>query len=407
MVLPLKKKSIKDIDVSGKRVLVRVDFNVPLDKRLNITDDTRLKASLPTIKYLLKRNSKVILISHLGRPKGKIKDNLRMNPVARRLEELLKRKVLKADDCIGEEVKTTIKGLKKGELLLLENVRFYKEEEENNPSFARSLSSLADIYVNDAFGTAHRAHASTVGVTKFLPALAGLLVQKELEIMGKALTRPKRPFLAILGGAKVSDKLGVIKNLESKADSLLIGGGMAYTFLKAKGFEVGKSLLEVGKLNLARELMEEAKDKRIIFELPDDTVIANRFAEDAQTKIVETSAIPPGWMGLDIGPKTRERFKQVISQAKTIFWNGPLGVFEMEPFAQGTKDIAQALAESKATTIIGGGDLAAAVEQMGLTSQMTHISTGGGASLEFMEGKDLPGIAALSNGVNSSRQALK
>jgi len=397
-VLPLKKKSIKDVDVSGKRVLVRVDFNVPLDKSLNITDDTRLKASLPTIKYLLKRNSKVILISHLGRPKGKVKNNLRMNPVAQRLEELLKRKVLKVDDCIGEEVKTAIKGLKEGELLLLENVRFYKEEEENNSSFARSLSSLADIYVNDAFGTAHRAHASTVGVTKFLPALAGLLIQKELEVLGKALTTPKRPFLAILGGAKVSDKLGIIKNLESKADSLLIGGGMAYTFLKAKGFEVGKSLLEVDKLNLARELMEEAKIKRIIFELPEDTVIADRFAEDTQTKVVEVSAIPPGWMGLDIGPKTRERFKQVISKAKTIFWNGPLGVFEIPPFAQGTKDIAQALAESKATTIIGGGDLAAAVEQMGLTSQMTHISTGGGASLEFMEGKELPGIAALDVG---------
>jgi 3-phosphoglycerate kinase len=396
-VILVNKKTIEDIQVAGKRVLVRVDFNVPLDENKNITDDTRIRAALPTIQYLVKNKAKVILMSHLGRPKGQMNPKYSLAPVAKRLSELLGQDVIMAQDVIGESAKQAVANMKDGQVVLLENVRFHKEEEKNDPEFAKVLAQLGDIYVNDAFGTAHRAHASTEGVARHLPAVAGYLIQKELEIMGKALENPERPFVAILGGAKVSDKIGVIENLIDKVDVLLIGGGMAYTFLKAMGYEIGNSLLEEDKIDLAKDLMDKAKAKGVKLLLPVDNVVAQEFKADAAHKIVDSQNIEPGWQGLDIGPKTREMFGQEIKKAKTVVWNGPMGVFEMPAFAEGTKAIAKYVSECGGTTIIGGGDSAAAVEQLGFADKMTHISTGGGASLEFLEGKVLPGVAALND----------
>lgn len=393
----MNKKTIEDIDVRGKRVLVRVDFNVPLDENGNITDDTRIRAALPTIQYLIKNNAKVILMSHLGRPKGEFDPKYSLAPVAKHLSKLLGQEVIMAKDVIGESAKNAVANMKEGQVVLLENVRFHKEETKNDPEFAKALAQLGDIYVNDAFGSAHRAHASTEGVAHYLPAVAGYLIQKELEVMGKALENPERPFVAILGGAKVSDKIGVIENLINKVDVLLIGGGMAYTFLKAKGYEVGNSLLEEDKVELAKQLMEKAKEKGVKLLLPVDNVVAEEFKADAPHKVVDSDKIEPGWMGMDIGPKTREMFGEEIKKAKTVVWNGPMGVFEMPAFAEGTKAVAKYVSECGGTTIIGGGDSAAAVEQLGFADKMTHISTGGGASLEFLEGKVLPGIAALND----------
>ncbi|MFO7296533.1 MAG: phosphoglycerate kinase [Caldicoprobacter sp.] len=393
----VNKKTIEDIDVRGKRVLVRVDFNVPMDENGNITDDRRIRAALPTIQYLIKNNAKVILMSHLGRPKGEFDPKYSLAPVAKRLSELLGQEVIMAKDVIGESAKNAVASMKEGQVVLLENVRFHKEETKNDPEFAKALAQLGDIYVNDAFGSAHRAHASTEGVAHYLPAVAGYLIQKELEVMGKALENPERPFVAILGGAKVSDKIGVIENLINKVDVLLIGGGMAYTFLKAKGYEVGNSLLEEDKVELAKQLMEKAKEKGVKLLLPVDNVVAQEFKADAPHKVVDSDEIEAGWMGMDIGPKTREMFGEEIKKAKTVVWNGPMGVFEMPAFAEGTKAVAKYVSECGGTTIIGGGDSAAAVEQLGFADKMTHISTGGGASLEFLEGKVLPGIAALND----------
>jgi len=392
----MNKKTVKDIDVAGKRVLVRVDFNVPQDDSGNITDDTRIRAALPTIQYLIDHNAKVILVSHLGRPKG-VTDKLRMDPVAKRLSALLGKPVKKADDVIGPTVEAAVNALSPGEVILLENVRFYAEEEANDPGFAKKLASLADIYVNDAFGTAHRAHASTEGTAHYLPAVSGFLMQKEIDYLSKAITNPDRPYVAVLGGAKVADKIPVIENLIDKVDVLLIGGGMAYTFLKAKGYEVGKSLLDESSLGLVKEQMDKAAAKGVRFELPDDVLAADRLAPDADTKIVPISGIPADWLGLDIGPRTSEKFRKYILEAGTVVWNGPMGVFEMEPFAGGTRAVAQAMADSKAVTIVGGGDSAAAVEQMSFADKMSHVSTGGGASLEFLEGKQLPGVVALND----------
>lgn len=386
---------LTDLNVAGKRVLVRVDFNVPLDDARNITDDTRIRAALPTIEHLLNSGAAVILMSHLGRPKG-VDDALRLDPVATRLSELIRRPVAKVDDCVGPEVEAAAKALEPGQVLLLDNLRFHKEETANDPDFARRLASLADVYVNDAFGAAHRAHASTAGVAEHLPAAAGFLLAKELDVLGGALDNPERPFLAILGGAKVSDKIGVIRNLLTKVDTLLIGGGMAYTFIKAKGYEVGKSLLDTERIELAKELMAEAEERGVKLLLPVDVVVADEFSEDANTQEVAIEAIPADWEALDIGPKTRELFAAEVAKAKTILWNGPMGVFEMAPFANGTRAVAEAMAASTGTTIIGGGDSAAAVQQFGLAERMSHISTGGGASLEFIEGKVLPGVAALA-----------
>ncbi|HHY98503.1 MAG TPA: phosphoglycerate kinase [Firmicutes bacterium] len=393
----VNKATVKDIPVAGKRVLVRVDFNVPMNEKQEITDDRRIRAAIPTIQYLVDQKAKVILVSHLGRPKGKPTPQFRMDPVAKRLSELLGRDVKKVDDVIGDVPARAIAEMKDGDVILLENVRFYKEEEANDEGFARKLADLADIFVNDAFGTAHRAHASTAGVAKFLPAVAGFLMQKEIETMGRALENPVRPFVAILGGAKVSDKIGVIKNLIGKVDTLIIGGGMAYTFLKAKGYEVGDSLLEADKIDLASSLMQMAEQRGIEFLLPVDVVVADRFALDANAKIVKSSQIPKGWQGVDIGPETVDTFKEAIKGAGTVIWNGPMGVFEMERFAVGTREIAEALAKSGAITIVGGGDSAAAIEQMGYADKMTHVSTGGGASLEFLEGLELPGVAVLQD----------
>lgn len=387
--------TVKDLNVDGKRVLVRVDFNVPLDADRNITDDTRIRAALPTIQYLLDAGAAVILMSHLGRPKG-VEDALRLDPVGKRLEELLGRPVTKVDDCVGPQVQAAARAMKAGDILLLDNLRFYKEETKNDPEFAQELASLADLYVNDAFGAAHRAHASTAGVADYLPAAAGLLLGKELDVLGKALDNPERPFLAILGGAKVADKIGVIQNLLTKVDALLIGGGMAYTFLKAQGHEIGKSLLDAERIGLARELMADAEARGVKLLLPVDVVVADDFSNDANTKEVAIDQIPSDWEGLDIGPKTRQLFASEVAKAKTVLWNGPLGAFEMPTFSGGTRAVAEAMANSSATTIIGGGDSAAAAAQFGLADRMSHISTGGGASLEFIEGKELPGVAALA-----------
>lgn len=392
------KKTVKDVDVRSKRVLVRVDYNVPLDANGNVSDDKRITASLPTINYLLEQGARIILCSHLGRPKGEVKKEFSLAPVAKRLKELLPGvNIYFASDCIGEEAERKAAALKDGEILLLENLRFHKEEEKNDPEFAKKLASLAEIYVNDAFGTVHRAHASTAGVAAYLPAVAGFLIGKELSIMGGALETPERPFVAILGGAKVADKIGVITNLLNKCDTLLIGGGMAYTFFKAMGYEIGDSLLDAESIDLAKQLMETAKQKGVKLLLPVDTVVAKAFAADAEHMTVASNAIPAGWQGLDIGEKTRELFAAEIKNAKTVIWNGPMGVFEFPEFAKGTEAVAKACAECGGTTIIGGGDSASAVKKLGYADKMTHISTGGGASLEFLEGKVLPGVAALND----------
>ena len=392
------KKTVKDVDVRSKRVLVRVDYNVPLDANGNVSDDKRITASLPTINYLLEQGARIILCSHLGRPKGEVKKEFSLAPVAKRLKELLPNvNIYFASDCIGEEAERKAAALKDGEILLLENLRFHKEEEKNDPEFAKKLASLAEIYVSDAFGTVHRAHASTAGVAAYLPAVAGFLIGKELSMMGGALENPERPFVAILGGAKVADKIGVITNLLNKCDTLLIGGGMAYTFFKAMGYEIGDSLLDAESIDLAKQLMETAKEKGVKLLLPVDTVVAKAFAADAEHMTVASNAIPAGWQGLDIGEKTRELFAAEIKNAKTVIWNGPMGVFEFPEFAKGTEAVAKACAECGGTTIIGGGDSASAVKKLGYADKMTHISTGGGASLEFLEGKVLPGVAALND----------
>ncbi len=390
----MDKKTIRDVSWSGKRALVRCDFNVPLDADLNITDDTRIRAALPTIQYLLDHGAAVVLCSHLGRPKGKVVDSMRLTPVAERLRELLGRPVTKLNDSVGDAVAQAVAAAKPGDVVLLENLRFHAEEERNDPAFAKSLASLADLFVNDAFGTAHRAHASTAGVAEHLPAVAGLLMEKELNFLGSAVENPERPFVAILGGAKISDKIGVIENLLAKADALLIGGGMANTFLRAKGYEMGDSLVEEASLSTAAELSQAAGDKLVV---PVDVVAADAFSADATRKVVGADGVEPGWRVLDIGPKTVSLFASKISGAKTVLWNGPMGVFEMAPFAEGTFAVARALAASGATTIIGGGDSVAAVEQAGIADKITHISTGGGASLEFLEGAELPGVAVLQD----------
>jgi 3-phosphoglycerate kinase len=393
----LDKLSVEDVELKGKRVLIRVDFNVPLDGK-QITDDTRIKAALPTINYVIEHGGKAILMSHLGRPEGKVAPELSLEPVARRLGDLLGKDVIMAPDCIGDQVKAMVSKMKEGDVVLLENLRFHAEEEKNDQDFAGKLAELADVYVNDAFGAAHRAHASTAGVTKYVSqAAAGLLMQKEINYIGEAIENPERPFVAILGGAKVSDKIGVIENLMKKADAIIIGGAMAYTFLKAQGEQVGNSLVEDDKLDLAREILKKSQDKDVPLYLPLDHVIGDRFAADANTKIVERGDIPDGWEGMDIGPATVEKYKGVLESARTIIWNGPVGVFEFDAFAKGSFAIAKVLAESDATTIIGGGDCVAAVQKSGYADKITHISTGGGASLELMEGKELPGIAALSD----------
>ena len=393
----MNKKTIEDIDVSGKRVLVRCDFNVPLDGT-KITDETRIVAALPTIKYLLDHNAAVILCSHLGRPKGEFNMKYSLAPVAERLSEKLDKKVVLAKDVIGPDAQKCVSEMKPGDVVLLENVRFHKEEEKNDPEFAKKLASFAEIYVNDAFGTAHRAHASTEGVAHYLPAVAGFLIGKELDVMGKALENPARPFVAILGGAKVSDKIGVITNLLEKVDTLIIGGGMSYTFQKALGGSIGKSLCEEDKIALARQMLEKAKEKGVRILLPVDNICGQEFSNDTLRITVHSKQIPDGWEGMDIGPQTQALFAAEIANAATVVWNGPMGVFEFPNFAGGTRAIAQALADNhNCVSIIGGGDSAAAVEQMGYADKMTHISTGGGASLEFLEGKELPGVAALND----------
>ena len=394
----LNKKTIEDIDVSGKRVLVRCDFNVPLKDGV-ITNDKRIVAALPTIQYLIDHQAKVILCSHLGRPKGEYKEEFSLAPVAARLSELLHKEVKLAADkeVVGENAKAMAAAMQPGDVILLENVRFRKEETKNEESFSKELASLAEIYVNDAFGTAHRAHCSTTGVASFLPAVCGYLIQKEISVMGQALNDPKRPLVAILGGAKVSDKIGVINNLLEKVDTLIVGGGMAYTFFKAQGYNVGASLCEDDKVELAKEMLQKAKDKGVRFLLPVDNKLGDKFAEDCATQFADSDKIPDGWMGMDIGPKSIELFCDAVKDAGTVIWNGPMGVFEFPAFAEGTLEVAKAIAASGAISIIGGGDSVAAVTKLGFADKMTHISTGGGASLEYLEGLELPGIAALND----------
>ncbi|WP_113926856.1 phosphoglycerate kinase [Bacillus sp. P14.5] len=393
----MNKQTIKDLDLKGKRVFCRVDFNVPMSEG-KVTDETRIKAALPTIQYLSEQGAKVILASHLGRPKGQVVEELRLTPVAKRLSELLGKDVAKTDEAYGDSVKAQIEKMSEGDVLLLENVRFYPGETKNDPELAKEFAALADVYVNDAFGAAHRAHASTAGVAEHLPAAAGYLLEKELEVLGKALTTPERPFTAIIGGAKVKDKIGVIDNLLEKVDNLIIGGGLAYTFVKAQGHEVGKSLLEEDKIDLAKQFMKKAEEKGVKFYMPLDVVVADDFSNDANTKVVAIDEIPSDWEALDIGPKTQEQYASVIKDSRLVIWNGPMGVFELEKFANGTKAVAQALADAADTySVIGGGDSAAAVEKFDLADKMSHISTGGGASLEFMEGKELPGVSALND----------
>lgn len=393
----MNKKSVKDVELKGKRVFCRVDFNVPM-KDGQVTDETRIRAALPTIEYLTNQGAKVILASHLGRPKGSVVEELRLTPVAKRLSELLGKEVKKADEAYGDSVKAKVDTLSEGDVLLLENVRFYPGEEKNDSELAKAFAELADVYVNDAFGAAHRAHASTEGIAHHLPAVSGLLMEKELDVLGKALSNPERPFTAIIGGAKVKDKIGVIENLLEKVDNLIIGGGLAYTFVKAQGHEVGKSLLEEDKIELAKSFMEKAKEKGVNFYMPVDVVVADDFSEEANIKTVAIEEIPSDWEALDIGPKTREIYSDVIQNSKLVIWNGPMGVFELKKFAGGTRAVAEALAEANDTySVIGGGDSAAAVEKFHLADRMSHISTGGGASLEFMEGKALPGVVALND----------
>lgn len=391
-----EKQTIKDIDLNGKRVFCRVDFNVPMEGG-KVTDDTRIRAAIPTIEFMTGKGAKVILASHLGRPKGEVKEELRLTAAGERLSELLNKNVKKLDESIGEEVEKAVAELQNGEVLLLENVRFHAGEEKNDPELAKQFASLADLFVNDAFGAAHRAHASTAGIAEFIPAVSGFLMEKELEVLGKALSNPERPFTAIIGGAKVKDKIGVIDNLLDNVDNLLIGGGLSYTFTKAEGYETGNSLVEEDKIELAQSFIQKAKEKNVNLYLPIDAVVADAFSETANVKTVKIDEIPEGWMGLDIGPETAELYANVIRDSKLIIWNGPMGVFEMEPFSAGTKQVALAMAETKAYTVIGGGDSAAAVEKFDVAEQMDHVSTGGGASLEFMEGKELPGVTVLND----------
>ena len=393
----MNKKTIEDIDLKNKKVLVRCDFNVPMDEEKNITDNTRIVAALPTIKYLLENNCAIILCSHLGRPKGKFKPEFSLKPVAKELSKLLNKEIIMANDVIGEDAKSKAKNLQNGQIMLLENVRFHREETDNDPEFSKQLASMAEVYVNDAFGAAHRAHSSTAGVAQYLPAVSGFLIEKELKFLGNALNNPERPFVAIMGGAKVSDKIGVIDSLLEKVDTLIIGGGMAYTFFKAQGYEVGNSICEMDKLDLAKELMEKAKNKGVKLMLPVDTKIGKEFKPDTESKTVSWTEIPEGWEGFDIGEESIKMFAKEIKKAKTVVWNGPLGLFEFDQFAIGTNSIAEVLSQIDATTIIGGGDSAAAVRKAGLEDKMTHISTGGGASLEFLEGKKLPGIECLQD----------
>ncbi|MBA4496189.1 phosphoglycerate kinase [Paenactinomyces guangxiensis] len=392
----MNKKSIKDADVRGKRVFCRVDFNVPMEDG-KITDDTRIRAALPTIQYLIDHGAKVILASHLGRPKGKVVEELRLTPVADRLAEYLGKPVAKVDEATGPDVEQRVNRMENGEVLLLENVRFYPGEEKNDPELARGLARLADLYVNDAFGAAHRAHASTAGIADYLPAVAGFLMQKELETLGQALANPKRPFTAIIGGAKVKDKIGVIENLLDKVDNLIIGGGLSYTFVHARGYEIGKSLFEADKEELARKFMEDAEARGVRIYLPVDVVVADQFSPDAHAEIVDIDSIPADMEALDIGPRTREQFASVVKSSQLVIWNGPMGVFEFDRFAEGTNAVARALAETDAVTIVGGGDSAAAIEKADFAGQVDHISTGGGASLELLEGKELPGVAVLND----------
>jgi phosphoglycerate kinase len=394
----MSKKSVRDVDVAGKRVFVRVDFNVPVENG-TITDDTRIRESLPTIRYLIERGAKVILASHMGRPKGQVVEELRLNLQAKRLSELLGKPVEKADESIGETVKAKIAAMKDGDVLLLENVRFHPGEEKNDPELAKAFAELADLYVNDAFGAAHRAHATTEGIARYLPAVSGFLMEKEIEVLGKALNNPDRPFTAIIGGSKVKDKIDVINKMLEIADNVLIGGGLSYTFFKAQGIEIGKSLLDESKLDTVLGFIEKAKQLGKNFRLPVDIVIADDFSANANTKVVDITkeGIPADWEGVDIGPKTREIYADIIKNSKLVVWNGPMGVFEIDPFSHGTRAVAEACAETGAYTVIGGGDSAAAVEKFGLKDKMDHISTGGGASLEFMEGKKLPGVEALND----------
>ncbi|WCK54119.1 phosphoglycerate kinase [Aneurinibacillus sp. Ricciae_BoGa-3] len=392
----MNKKSIRDVDVKGKRVFCRFDFNVPLENG-RITDDTRIRAALPTIEYLMNHGARIIMASHLGRPKGQVVEELRLNPVADRLAELLGRDVLKVDEVYSQTIRQEADKLADGDLMLLENVRFLPGEEKNDPELAKQFASLADLFVNDAFGTAHRAHASTAGIAAYVESVAGFLMEKEIEFMGKALSNPERPFTAIIGGAKVKDKIGVIENLLDKVDTLIVGGGLSNTFIKAEGYDVGNSLLEEEKVDLAKSFISQAKEKGVRFLVPVDVVVADAFSNEANTKVVNVSGIPSGWQALDIGPKTVDLYRKAIVESKTVIWNGPMGVFEMDAFANGTNKVAEALKEVDGTTIIGGGDSVAAVEKAGVAEAMTHISTGGGASLEFMEGKELPGVAALAD----------
>lgn len=392
----MNKKSVRDIEVAGKKVFVRVDFNVPLQDGV-ISDDTRIRETLPTIQYLVEQGARVILASHLGRPKGQVVEEFRLTPVAHRLSELLGKPVVKVDETIGDAVKEEVNKLSDGDVLLLENVRFYPGEEKNDPEFAKALAELADIYVNDAFGAAHRAHASTEGIAHHLPAVSGLLMEKELRVLGQALQSPERPFTAIIGGAKVKDKIGVIENLLNLADNILIGGGIAYTFFKAQGYEIGKSLVDNEKLDLALGFIEKAKEKGVKLYLPVDILVADDFSAEANTQVVSIDSIPAEWEGVDIGPKTAELYTDVIKNSKLVVWNGPMGVFEIDKFSNGTKAVAQACAETEGYTVLGGGDSAAAAEKFKLADRMNHISTGGGASLEFMEGKALPGVVALND----------
>ncbi len=392
----MNKQTIKDIEVSGKKVFCRVDFNVPT-KDGQITDETRIKAALPTIKYLSEHGAKVILASHLGRPGGEVVEELRMDAVAKRLSDLIGQDVLKTDEVYGDEVNEAVSKLKDGDILLIENVRFEAGETKNDPALAKEFANLADYYVNDAFGAAHRAHASTAGVAEHIPSAAGFLLEQELNVLGKALSDPDRPFTAIIGGAKVKDKIGVIDNLLDKVDNLIVGGGLAYTFVKALGHEIGKSLLEEDKIDLAKEFMQKAKDKGVNFVLPEDVIVADDFSNDANTKEVNIDQIPADLEALDIGSKTRKKYADIVASSKLVIWNGPMGVFELETFANGTKAVADALSRTEGYTVIGGGDSAAAVEKFDYAEQMDHISTGGGASLEFMEGKELPGVSVLTD----------
>ncbi|TGB02292.1 phosphoglycerate kinase [Halobacillus salinus] len=392
----MNKKTIRDVEVQGKTVFCRVDFNVPMSGE-EVTDDTRIKAALPTIQHLTGNGAKVILASHLGRPKGEVVEELRLDPVANRLSDLLGQTVTKTDQVHGSEVDKAISEMENGDVLLIENVRFHPGEEKNDADLAKAFADMADMYVNDAFGAAHRAHASTAGVAEHLPAVAGFLMEKEINVLSKALKDPERPFTAIIGGAKVKDKIGVIDNLIDKVDHLIIGGGLAYTFVKAQGHEIGKSLLEEDKIDLAKEYMKKAEDKGVNFHMPEDVIVADDFSDSANTQEVAIDSIPADWEALDIGPKTREKYAQIIKDSKLVIWNGPMGVFELETFANGTKAVANALSETEGYTVIGGGDSAAAVEKFGYAEDMDHVSTGGGASLEFMEGKELPGVALLND----------